>query len=78
MLRLVLGGNHKLITSIVSKMVTKCLRKNLGCKNAKVCCNDITMDTIDDEMVVVHFNGDFYLSKEEVLKLLDNKIENAE
>lgn len=78
MLRLILGGNHKLVTSIASKMITRCFRKNLSCKTAKVTCNDITMDTIDEERMLVHFNGDFLLSKEELLKLMDSKIEVGE
>ena len=78
MIRLLVGGNHKLITSITSKILTKIFKKNLGCKEAKITCKDIQIDTIDDSMVVVHFNGDILLNKEEILRLIDGKIEVGE
>lgn len=75
MLRLILSGNHKLITSIVSKMTTKFFRKNLGCKSSKVTCKDIVIDTISEDKFMIHFNGDFELSKEEILRIMDKNLE---
>lgn len=78
MLRMIIGGNHKLVTSITSKIVTRCFRKNLGCKSAKITCNDITIDNAGEDMMVIHFNGDLLLSKEELLRILDSKMEVGE
>ena len=79
MLRLLLGANRALVTSIVSKLIAKCFRKNLGCTTAKVDCKDFTiMDGHSEGRVLVHLNCDLDVSKEELLRLLDNKIGEAE
>ena len=78
MIRMIIGGRTNLVNSVLSKKVTKCFRKNLGCKTAKVNCKDIVVDTIDDNTVLVHFTGDFILNKDEILALMNNKMEVPE
>lgn len=74
MLRMFLGENGKLLNSIVSKMITKCLRKNFGCKSAKVTAKDFVVYRLEGDKLLIHLNGDLEISKEELLSLINDKI----
>lgn len=78
MLKLIIAGNGRLMNSIASKMITRCFRKILGCKTAKATCKDICIVDNGSDRLIVHFNGDIDMSKEELLRLLDTKLGEIE
>ncbi len=71
-------GNNKMVTSIASKCITKCFRKNLGLKTAKVECKDILVMEREDGRYTIHLNADFDLNRDELLALIDRKMGEAE
>lgn len=78
MLRFMLN-NQKLLNRIASKLFTKCLRKNFGCKSAKITVKDIVVDDgIVHDNFTIHLNADISISKTELLELLDSKIEESD
>ena len=78
MLRMLIGGNGKLLNSIVSKTITKCLRKNFGCKSAKATAEDFVVYRLEGDKLLIHLNGDLEIDKEELLNLINNKIGESE
>ena len=77
MLKLLLM-NQKLMAKITSKLMTKCLKKSFDCKTVEVTCKDIVIMDKDENSIIVHFNGDISMSKDELLKIIENKIEDSE
>lgn len=78
MIRFLFTGNQKLISGIASKAITKCFRKCLRCKTTKVQINDISFIDEGDDRITVHICGDFNLSKNELMMLIDKKLEDGE
>ena len=74
MLNMFIGGNTNLMNSIVSKVITRCLKKNFGCKTAKMTSEDFIVYKLDGDKLLIHLNGNLEISKEELLKLINEKI----
>lgn len=74
MMRFLFTGNHKLMTSIASKALTKCFRKGLRCKTTKVQINDISFMDEGEDRVIVHISGDFNMNRTELMTLIDCKL----
>lgn len=78
MLRMFIGGNTGLLNSIVSKAITKCLKKNYGCKSAKASSEDFVIYQLDNNRLLIHLNGNLEIDKDELLNLINNKLKESE
>ena len=78
MLRMFIGGNTRLLNSIVSKSITKCLRKNFNCKTAKVTSEDFVVYQLENNKLLIHLNGNLEIDKDELLRLINDKIGESE
>ena len=78
MLRLLIGSNANLLNSIVSRAITRCFKKNYGCKTAKATAEDFVVYQLENDKLLIHLNGNLEISKEELLRLINDKVGESE
>lgn len=76
MLRFIITKNAKLASAIAAKMITKYLRKSCSCGSAKVTINDAVVDTLPDDKLMIHVNGDLEITATELMELINSKLDN--
>ena len=66
--------NSKIVKRLISKWLMKTIRNKLACKTAKPVIDELMIDT-DDDTVTIHLNASITMSKDELVELIDKKIE---
>ena len=78
MFRMLIGSNANVLNSIVSRAITRCLKKNYGCKTAKATAKDFVVYQLEGDKLLIHLNGDLVIGKDELLNLINKKIGESE
>ncbi len=66
--------NSKIVKKLISKWLMKMIRNKLACKTAKPVIDELLIDT-DDDTVTIRLNASITMSKDELVELIDKKIE---
>ena len=74
MIKLFFNSNQKTINAIAAKIINVIFKKSLKLNDSKVEIKDFTIIDGCDGDLIVHLNGEFKTTKEELLNFINNKL----